>query len=372
MNGISINDNIQADDLELKLKESTSLSEDQIKEIIPVILGTLSEIKDLEKVKSEVSTKQALSSLTQSIENNTDVSINMKNNKWTVIWAMNLNTVTNNISITINTPAQVAPQKPTQQTTVQQVAPQNYTHETVVYVGDYTHDSVRDKMDIKTPSWYLYVLNQLLDEIEDTRSGISKKWQTKAWKETMRAAKQKLNQYEKQIKAKKRALEKQTNGQIFDTDVDQIKKLKLDIDTVRQDVSLWQWWEFSSDASFLYNSPENAKKSNKAQERINQFEQKMKEEIKQWAILNIFNWHEEMAIDFYRKIAEWRYTDAEYNTYMVNAWVLNPSFQRCGIRTPILSPSQMRIDWWRQILVQSNAPTNYRDMDRWETFQKWW
>ena len=81
MNGISINDNIQADDLELKLKESTSLSEDQIKEIIPVILGTLSEIKDLEKVKSEVSTKQALSSLTQSIENNTDVSINMKNNK---------------------------------------------------------------------------------------------------------------------------------------------------------------------------------------------------------------------------------------------------------------------------------------------------
>ena len=81
MNGISINDNIQADDLELKLKESTSLSEDQIKEIIPVILGTLSEIKDLEKVKSEVSTKQALSSLTQSIENNADVSINMKNNK---------------------------------------------------------------------------------------------------------------------------------------------------------------------------------------------------------------------------------------------------------------------------------------------------
>ena len=68
-------------DLELKLKEATSLSEEQIQEIVPVILNTLKEIQNLEKQKTENATKNDLKSLSQAIENDSDVKIEMTNNK---------------------------------------------------------------------------------------------------------------------------------------------------------------------------------------------------------------------------------------------------------------------------------------------------
>ena len=79
-NTLSIENNIKAEDLKAKLKE-TNLSEDQIQEVIPVILKTLSEVKEIENKKTEDTTKEDLSNLTQSIENNSNVSIDMKNNK---------------------------------------------------------------------------------------------------------------------------------------------------------------------------------------------------------------------------------------------------------------------------------------------------
>ena len=119
---LSIDNNIQVEDLKEKLK-ATNLSKDQIEEIIPVILNTLSEIKEIENNKTEISTKSNLNQLSQSIKNNNEnVSIDMKNNKWTVIWAMNFNTITNNISITIN---QASTQPSTQPTTKPTTRPTN-------------------------------------------------------------------------------------------------------------------------------------------------------------------------------------------------------------------------------------------------------
>jgi hypothetical protein len=78
---LSIDNNIQVEDLKEKLK-ATNLSKDQIEEIIPVILNTLSEIKEIENNKTEISTKSNLNQLSQSIKNNNEnVSIDMKNNK---------------------------------------------------------------------------------------------------------------------------------------------------------------------------------------------------------------------------------------------------------------------------------------------------
>ena len=82
---LSIGQDIQAEDLETKLKKATSLSEDQIKEIVPVILSSISEIQKLEEQKAESTTKENLLELNQSITNDSNVSINMKNNKGTVI-----------------------------------------------------------------------------------------------------------------------------------------------------------------------------------------------------------------------------------------------------------------------------------------------
>lgn len=237
--------------------------------------------------------------------------------------------------------------------------------------------------DIYSIDWFIHTLNQLLQEIEDIKAWISKKWLSKAWKETMNAAKTKLKQYEKQIKAKKSKLEKeikQGNPQIFETDIARTKQLKSDIEAIRQDISLWQWWELSNRWSFLYNSPENARKANNQQDKLNNFEQKMKEEVKDGAILNIFNQHEQNAIDFYRRIAEWRYTQADYQLYETNSRILAPSFQRCWINSPILAP-QVQPSWQIQIssIDQGTLKTwqwkqavDYGSMELWEAFQTWW
>ena len=84
-NTLSIKQSIKAEDLETKLKKATSLSEDQIKEIVPVVLSSISEIKKLEVQKTESTTKENLLELNQSITNDSNVSIDMKNNKGTVI-----------------------------------------------------------------------------------------------------------------------------------------------------------------------------------------------------------------------------------------------------------------------------------------------
>ena len=395
---LSIGQDIQAEDLETKLKKATSLSEDQIKEIVPVILSSISEIQKLEEQKAESTTKENLLELNQSITNDSNVSINMKNNKGTVIWTMNFNEITNNISITINhnIEHQTAPEtsETNQATTVSDVNESNQssaTSETTetnststvseAYSNNYYETTFTPTVDIYTPSWLLTVLNKLLDEIEDTKNGISKKWLSKSWQETMNLAKQKLKQYKNKIEGKKKKLEKEikkwTTPKIHETDIQQIRTLQSDIDAIRQDVSLWQWWELSNLSPFLYNSPENAKKANKQQEKLGDFEKKMKEEIKNWAIKNIFNNHEQNAIDFYRRIAEWRYTQADYDIYTQNIWILNPSFQRCWINTPILMPQLIPVWWvtlnqWAPKMKQSRATVDYSNMDWWETFQRWW
>ena len=92
-------------DLEQKLK-ATSLSENEIKEIVPEILKLISLKENVENKQMESSTQNFLLDLRQDITNNSNnVSIDIKNNKWTVIWAMDINTITNNINITINQPS---------------------------------------------------------------------------------------------------------------------------------------------------------------------------------------------------------------------------------------------------------------------------
>ena len=233
--------------------------------------------------------------------------------------------------------------------------------------------------DIHTFSWFLATLDQLLEEIEEIKKWMSKKWIQSSWKETMKSAKQKLKQYEKQIKTKKRALLKQKNAQIYETDINHVKKLKSDIDAVRHDVSLWQWWEFSSNASYMYNSPENAKASNKRQAETLEFNQKIQEELKKWAILRIFNWSTQKANDFYRRIAQWEYYKADYQLFVANSTTLTPSFQRCGINIPT-NPEWTIIEqwvksswstWWKNV-ERSSKSTDYSNMDRWDTFKQWW
>jgi len=224
--------------------------------------------------------------------------------------------------------------------------------------------------DMHTLVWFLSVVDKLLEEIEDTKSWLSKKWLSKAWKKTIKEAKTKLNQYEKQLKAKRKALSKQGRAEIYDNDISHLRDLRQQVNKVRQDIWMWQWWDFASTASYLYNSPEIARKSNEHQADNLEFEQKLQTEVKKWAILHIFNWVEHKANEFYRRIAEWRYTRADYELFITNSAVLTPSFQRCGIAIPTWPiQSSWRVE---RVSWSTRRSVDYSNMDWWETLEKWW
>ena len=224
----------------------------------------------------------------------------------------------------------------------------------------------KKEQEIKNYDNFLTVLSKLLEYIDYTRKWLSTKWQNKAWRETMRQAKGKLNNYEKALKRKIDWLSAQKGAEIFDADISDAREIFQKINEVRYDIGRWQWWEFSNIATILYNSPEEIRKANRSQERAKKFETTLTEEMKDGAILKIFNDNGQEAKNFYRRISEWNYTNTDYAIYTAHADILSPSFQRCGIIIvdPNINPSEK----------QENVPisVDYSNQSWWETFKKWW
>ena len=221
--------------------------------------------------------------------------------------------------------------------------------------------------DIHTLIWFISAIDKLLEEVQDTRKWLSKKWLSKAWKRTIDNAKKKLKQYEKVLKWKRETVLKQSWREITDSEIWRLRDLWTDLNKVREEIWMWQRWDYASIASYLYNSPEVARKSNKYQARDLEFNQNFQQELKEWAILNIFNRSTQKANDFFRRIAQWEYTQADYQLYISNEGILNPFFQRYWINAPT-NPN-----WWRERTSQTTRRwVDYSNMDRWETFQQWW
>ena len=232
--------------------------------------------------------------------------------------------------------------------------------------------------DIHTLVWFLSVVDKLLEEIEDTKKWISKRWLSKAWKKTMEEAKNKLKQYEKQLKGKKKALLKQNKSgrvEIYENDIAHLRGLRQQLNLTRKEIWMWQRWEYASISSYLYNSPEIARKSNEYQADNLEFNQKLQKELKKWAVLRIFNWNVEEANNFYRRIAQWEYNEVDYQLYVTNSSVLAPSFQRCGI---IIPNGPRWVVWYRTIQWNERIPStvrrsvDYGNMDWGDTFKQWW
>lgn len=225
-----------------------------------------------------------------------------------------------------------------------------------------------NNLNLNSLEWYLRACNELLQQIDYAiQATKNRQWLSKSWRKTMQNTRQKLQDYKKWVEAKKKALIKQTNPEIYPSDKQKLREYRANLESAKQDIAQWQRWELSNGASYLYNSPENAKSSNKAQEKMIQFEQKLQQEVKNWAILNIFEWNTYNTTNFYRRIAEWRYTSADYTTYITYSDILDPSFQRCWIRIPteqgIISPATGTRTW--RYVDYTN--TSFQD-----TFKKWW
>jgi len=219
--------------------------------------------------------------------------------------------------------------------------------------------------DIHSLVWFLSVVDNLLEEVKDTKKWITTRWLTKAWKKSMKESKFKLNQYEKQLKSKKKALLKQERAEIYDNDIANLRNSWQQVEKIREEIGIAQWWEYANIASYLYNSPEVAKESNKHQANDLEFNQKFQEDLKNWAVLNIFNRNIQEANNFFRRIAQWEYTQADYQLYRTNYRIFNPICQKYCIRIPT-NPN-----WWR-ISETVHTSVDYSNMDYWEAFQQWW
>lgn len=224
--------------------------------------------------------------------------------------------------------------------------------------------------DIHTYDWYIAALNQLLKDINDYEQWIDLTWNSSSRK-TMKISNKKLQQYKKDIQNKKQALENERiqwwKNIIYENEITKLLERKTEIDKIHEDIRTWQNWDFSDEASFPYNSPESTKTANRNKKEAIKFEQKFKNELKNAAILEIFEWNQENAIQFYKRIAEWNYTQADYNIYMAYATDLWPSFNRCGIAAPSKIPSSHeRYNQWTAWSI------DYSNLTLWESFKQWW
>ena len=78
---LNLKDSIKKEDLELRLKEATSLSEKQISEVADVILEKLTKIqKDIEEQNTKNDSKRDLEGLSQSVINSPNVDMKLRDN----------------------------------------------------------------------------------------------------------------------------------------------------------------------------------------------------------------------------------------------------------------------------------------------------
>ena len=209
-----------------------------------------------------------------------------------------------------------------------------------------------------------------MEEIKNMKKWTSKRWLPEAWKRTMEDAKSKLKYYEDILKKKKKALVKEKK--VNNNDITTLQNIFTELGDIDYDIHKWQWGEYSNTAGYPYNSPEIARKSNKRQIEDLQFNQNFQKELREWAISTIFNWNIQKTNDFLRRIAQREYDEADYQTYIRNAAIINPCLQRYGI--PMPNDPKWRISGWNfERSPRTSRTTNdYRNLDRWEAFQQWW
>ena len=218
---------------------------------------------------------------------------------------------------------------------------------------------------LNSPEWFENAIDTLLKEIDYAlRDAKNKVELTKAWKKTLDNAKKKLIDYNETLSTKKNKYKEWTNKEVYAKDIKNLKNMRQNVEEVKHDIARWQRWELSDDAWYTYNSLENAKSSNKAHERMIKFEEKLKQEVKDWAIKNIFGNNEQEAINFYRRIAEWRYTQTDYVLFVTHSDILSPSFKNFGITIPTDPTITVRN-------LSSTPTTDYSNLEWGETFQKW-
>ena len=187
--------------------------------------------------------------------------------------------------------------------------------------------------DIHTLDWFLSEIDKLLKEIEDIKTWISKKWLRKDWKKSIKEAKKKLKWYENQLKKKKEKLLKQKNAEIHDYDIKKIDDIRLEIYYIKEDIGIWQRWEYSNTARYPYNSQRYPKRVRRHQH-------------------------------YYTPTWEDNEIDYEDNSYTT---IDNPQTNNPTTNNPRCST------WWKEwIVVPIHKSVDYKNMDWWETLKKWW
>ena len=367
------NTNIETE-LQEKLK-ATSLSESEIKEIIPEILKLTNEIKeDVENNQTESTTKNFLLDLRQDVTNNSNVSIDIKRNKWTIIWTIELNNITNNIYV-IN--------KPEAQSTSQSTS-QSASQPEVQSTSQTTSQLDQKNLKLDSYEWYDKALSQLIFEIEwCTSTAKYKRWLNKSWKETLKTAKAKLKQYKDIISDKKRMLEheiKQKNKlnkknpdkapltvSISASEIEELKNKRFQWrQQIEFDIKEWQMWKSSNTAPWPNQSIEQVKKWNKVDHHHIEYNSKLNAALNDTDFLKRIDNNQNRAREFIQAIANNSLSDNQITICQMRRLQLDPYFEKYGLTDQVHRGIQTR--GWRY----TQSVDNYWNID-WQTaYKTWW
>ena len=404
MGTIDNNTNIEAT-LQEKLKAS-NLSEKEIKEIIPEILKLTNKIKeDVENSQTETTTKNFLLDLRQDVTNNSNVSIDIKRNKWTVIWTIELNNITNNFYVINKSNFQAQPKAQPEknlsnsQSRIQQKAQPEATSNTKPETVSSSQPIIQQKVQPETVSstqpdqininldsheWYDKALSQLIFEIDWCISTAKyKRWLNKSWKETLKTAKAKLKQYKDIISDKKRMLEHELKAKnklneknpdkaplsvsISTAEINELKnrrfqrKQKIEID-----IKEWQNGKSSNLAPWPNQSQEQIAKWNKVDIHHIEYDSRLNEALQDAAFLRIIDNNQDRAREFLQAIANNSLSDAQITICQSRMVQLAPYFEQYGLTNQVHRCIQTR--WWRY----NQSIQVYWNVD-WKTAYKlWW
>ena len=272
-----------------------------------------------------------------------------------------------------------------QQTTTEQqiTTEQQTTTEQTNNQPDIQSDT-QDDIKLDSYEWYIKALSQLIFEIDwCTATAKYKRWLNKSWKETLKTAKAKLNQYKDTISGKKSMLEhefKQKNKlnsknpdkapltlSITEAEINELKNRRFEWrKQIEIDIKEWQNWKSSNIAPRPNQSLEQVKKWNNVDAHHNEYDSRLNDALKDAALLRIIDNNQDKAREFLQAIANNSLSDQQITFCQTHMIQLSPYFEQYGLTNQVHKCIQTR--GWRC----AKSVINYWNMD-WETaYKTWW
>ena len=247
-------------------------------------------------------------------------------------------------------------------------------------------DQAENQQDIRLDSyeWFTTALSQLIFEMEWCKQTAKyKKWLNESWKETLKTAEAKINQFKSIVEGKLKAIKNELKEKnklnkknpdkapltlsITRAEINELKNVRYQWRRlVEIDIKEWQNWKSSNIAPWPNQSLDQIKKAIKVDKHHKEYDSKLNEALHDTAFLRIIDNNQDNAREFLQAIANNSLTDNQIAFCQLHMNQLAPYFEQYGMLTQVHTCIQTR--WWRynqNIQYYNNVDYNTIYRTRW-------